>query len=95
MLIVFGPVVVLWIEVAILPCGDCRTGGLVIQVTAGQGKANPFLPRIFADERRSKAKAFTAKDQRNAKEEGHDSFFCFNLSPQRQAVIYVEHGNLD
>lgn len=23
------------------------------------------------------------------------SFFCFNLSPQDQAVIYVEHGNLD
>jgi hypothetical protein len=35
------------------------------------------------------------RTQRNAKEEGHDSFFCFNLSPQHGAVIYVEHGNLD
>lgn len=24
-----------------------------------------------------------------------DSYFCFNLSPQHQAVIYVEHGNLN
>ena len=43
---------------------------------------------MSADQRQS----FTAKD---AKEEGHDSFFCFNLSPQDQAVIYVEHGKLD
>lgn len=91
MLIAFGSAVVLCIEVA-MPCGDCRTGGPVIEVTADQGKATPFLPRIFADQRRSKAKAFTARD---AKEEGHDSFFCFNLSPQHQAVIYVEHGNLE
>src|SRR5689334_10120533 len=70
-----GGLVVVWVDVAIYlghascrPCGDCRTGGQVIQVTAGQGKANPFLPRIFADERGSKAKAFTAKDAKERKE---------------------------
>jgi hypothetical protein len=71
-------------------------------------------PQIFADERRSKAKAFTAKNTKERKggRSGQtaksakiavshagqvmlDSFLCFNLSPQHQAVIYVEHGNLD
>jgi hypothetical protein len=34
MLIALGSVIVLCIEVAI-PCDDCRTGGLAVQVTAG------------------------------------------------------------
>jgi hypothetical protein len=55
--------------------GTLRAGLAVIvdqvdrlfEVTADQGKAITFLPRIFADERRSKAKAFTAKDAKQRK----------------------------
>ena len=54
MLIAFRPVVVLCIEVAIYlgtlfwPCGDCRTGGTVIQVTATKERQSLFAAD-FAD----------------------------------------------
>src|SRR5438309_7198153 len=74
MLVVLASTVVLWMEVAIYlghascrPCGDCRTVGLVIQVTAGQGKANPFLPWISQMSADQKQRPLPQKDPKERK----------------------------
>jgi hypothetical protein len=55
-----------------MPCGDLEQLRWLFRLRRAKGSHPPlFLPRIFADERRSGQRPLP---QRNANEEGHDSF---------------------